>query len=291
MLKTLLFKIAKSPVMGRMVGIAFQHFSWAIPVKKVYQNRNVIAFYHPKPSYENHLIISPKRAIKNLQKMASDNFIEYFVKIWEAVKDICEMYPEYHDSFVLVANGGKRQEVGQVHFHMFTGHEILNFDWEVHEMIIPVYASQRTKEDFENIMQSITMLDEKYGIVQKGYSLVYQYEKQKSDIKHPVFHIIAGKKQEKENTSNEQFIYHWATGEACRNIHKNITGLRKKGTAYTGAQCRKQLPRVRRRSSTDSGENSVNEVAGLFSGPDCGVSGIVRKREQRENAVGAETFA
>ncbi len=41
MLKQLLFKIAKGPSMGKVVGKAFQHCSWAIPVKKVYSGKDL----------------------------------------------------------------------------------------------------------------------------------------------------------------------------------------------------------------------------------------------------------
>lgn len=197
MLKQLLFKFAKAPCMGKLVGIAFQYFSWAIPVKKVYNSKDILAFYHPKPCYENHIIISPKRAINNLRQMSAEGFNDYFVKLWEVVWNICASHPEYQDSFVLVANGGKRQEVGQVHFHMFTGHEILNSDWEAHFVIPRVSSFQLTNEDFKNILHNIAVLEEESDIEQKGYSLVYRYERQKSDATpiNPVFHIIAGNKR------------------------------------------------------------------------------------------------
>ncbi|MBD5530276.1 MAG: HIT domain-containing protein [Lachnospiraceae bacterium] len=225
MLKKLLFKIAKGPFMGKIVGSAFQHCSWAIPVKKIYNSKEIIAFHHPHPSYENHIIISPKRAVKNLQQMALDSFSKYFVKIWEAAKDICEMHPEYSDSFVIVANGGKRQEVQQVHFHMFTNHDIVNEysvqeeaesvfysdkdicvlehpnpNWEVHFVIKPISSSQMegNEEDkytyFSGILHSIDLLNAEFNIVQRGYSLVYQYNKQKNDKECPIFHIVSGKK-------------------------------------------------------------------------------------------------
>ncbi|MDE7273559.1 MAG: HIT domain-containing protein [Lachnospiraceae bacterium] len=225
MLKKLLFKIAKGPFMGKIVGNAFQHCSWAIPVKKVYSSKEIIAFYHPKPSYENHIIISPKRAVKNLQQMALDSFSKDFVKIWETAKDICVMHPEYNDSFVIVANGGKRQEVQQVHFHMFTNHEIVNEysaqeqaesvfysdrdicvlehpnpNWEVHFVIKPISSFQMAGNEeykytyFRSILHSIDLLNVEFNIVQRGYSLVYQHDKRKDDNECFTFHVISGKK-------------------------------------------------------------------------------------------------
>ncbi len=66
MLKKVLFKITKGPFMGSMVGKVFQYCSRLILVKKIYNGKEVIAFYHPQPSYQNHVIIVPKKAIKNL---------------------------------------------------------------------------------------------------------------------------------------------------------------------------------------------------------------------------------
>lgn len=180
MLKKLLFKIAKGSFMGSIVGKVFQHCSWALPVKKVYSSKEIIAFYHPRPSYENHIIISPKRVVKNLQQMASDGFSKYFVKIWETAKGICVMHPGYKDSFVVVANGGKRQEI--------------------HFVIKPVSASRMAGNEeykdthFRSVLHSIDLLNDEFDIVEGGYSLVYQCNKQKSDKECPVFHIVSGKK-------------------------------------------------------------------------------------------------
>ena len=225
MLKRVLFKIAKGSFMGKIVGNAFRYCSPVIPVKKVYNSKEIIAFCHPQPSYKNHIIISPKRAVKNLQQMELDIFSKYFVMIWEAAKDICMMHPEYNDSFVIVANGGKRQEVQQVHFHMFTNHEIVNEysaqeqaesvfysdrdicvlehpnpNWEVHFVIKPVSSSQMAGSEeykytyFRSVLHSIDLLNVEFNIVQRGYSLVYQYNKEKSDKECPIFHIVSGKK-------------------------------------------------------------------------------------------------
>lgn len=217
MLQRLLFKLSKAPFMGKMVGTVFRCCSWAVPVKKIYNSKEIIAFYHPRPSYENHIIISPKRAVRDLQQLASESYSIYCVKLWKAVKEIVELHPEYKDSFALVANGGKRQEVGQVHFHMFTNHEAVNEysyaslaesvfyrdsdvnilehpnpNWEKHFVILPDLLFEIENRYFRNILHSIDLLDAEFHIVQKGYSFVYQYDKQKSDAEWPVFHIVSG---------------------------------------------------------------------------------------------------
>lgn len=220
MLQRLLFQIAKGPLMGFLVGIAFRYCCWAIPVKKVYQSKEIIAFRHPQPSYENHVILSPRKVIKDLRQLASDHNSSLFLKTWEAVKRLCETHPAYHDAFVLVANGGKRQEVQQVHFHLFTNGAMVhdyavrakdenvlyqdqeicvikhpNPNWEFHFVVTPSIRASEGHQDtyIKNLLRSIDQLNASFHIVQKGYSLVCQHKK-KNDMEHPVFHIVSGKK-------------------------------------------------------------------------------------------------
>ncbi len=200
MVKELLFRLAKSPSMGKVVGDAFRHCPWAIPVKKVRCSREVLAFCHPKPAYAAHLILSPRRAIRNLQQMAAPACAGYFACIWDTAMDICAHQTEYREAFTLVANGGRRQEVQQVHFHLFTGYDMVRPcpppakntlvphpqpGWAVHYVI---------SADFPDVLRCIDRLDAEFGIVQRGYALVYQHDCRAEVPACPVFHIIAGKR-------------------------------------------------------------------------------------------------
>lgn len=221
MLDQWLFRIAKSPLMGRAVGNAFRYLGWAIPVKKVDGSREVIAFRHPQPSYEDHVILSPKRAIRSLQQMARDGLDAYFVKVWETAMDIRAVHPEYHDAFTLVANGGKRQEVQQVHFHLFTHHDMVKEgtpeqpenvfsldgdscvfahpapDWDIHFVTRPARSDTDPSAYFRSVLCGIDRLDAVFHIVEQGYSLVCQYRHQDGEQACPVFHIISGPKRKK----------------------------------------------------------------------------------------------
>lgn len=218
MLQRLLFRIAKGPMIGRFVGYTFQYATWAIPVKKVYLSKDVIAFHHPQPAYESHVILSPRRAVRDLCQLASDGLSPLFMRIWEATKTLHVTDAAYRDAFVLVANGGKRQEVQQVHFHMFTNHAMVNEyagqgqaestlyrdqdicvlahpnpNWALHFVLVPIAAGKADQDRyFQSVLRSIDRLNEEYHIVPKGYSLIYQYKKQKNDMELPIFHIVSG---------------------------------------------------------------------------------------------------
>lgn len=226
MLRKLLLQVAKGPYMGGAVGYAFRYFSWIIPVRKVYRSKEVIVFCHPKPSYANHLVLSPKRAVRNLMHMASGDLCKYFLAIWQASQAIGTMKAEYREGFTLVANGGRKQEVQQVHFHMFSDHwmveehvveelqENIIFqdsfllvlehpepDLELHFVVKPAMSLCKMKNEkglsdyLSGLLNCINSLENHYGIVAKGYSLVYQYRKQAKYEGYPVFHIVAGKRR------------------------------------------------------------------------------------------------
>lgn len=67
-------------------------------------------------------------------------------------------------------------------------------------MIKPISSSQMAESEeykytyHRSVLHSIDLLDVEFNIVQRGYSLVCQYNKQKSDMEYPVFHIVSGKK-------------------------------------------------------------------------------------------------
>lgn len=220
MLGKWLFQIAKSPLTGRLVGMGFEYGSRLLPVRKVFCSKEVLAFWHPQPSYQNHLIITPRKAVRNLQQMADARFSGYFVNIWEAVQSIQATQPAFQDSFVLIANGGKRQEVQQVHFHLFThcrliresaanlSHgtlicrdEVLDVmahphpEWELHFVCTPTQHKAAPSVYFQKVLHTIQRLDNQFRITEKGYSLIFQSDSEPAHMNDPVFHIVSGKKR------------------------------------------------------------------------------------------------
>lgn len=210
MLRKWLFHLAKGPLMGRLVGLGFRYCGRLIPVKRVCMSRDVIAFRHPQPCYTGHLILSPRRPIRSLLHMADAPLYRYLNAVHQTALAIRTAHPEYHDSFTLVANGGRKQEVQQVHFHMFTGHEFVRPlppgasygafllphpepDWELHYILHPAPdASPETY--FQEALQHLAALEAEHGLTQRGYSLVWRCDAADADAMLPVFHIIAGKR-------------------------------------------------------------------------------------------------
>lgn len=210
MLRRWLFHLAKSPLMGRLVGLGFRYCSRLIPVKRVCMSREVIAFRHPQPCYTGHLVLSPRRPIRSLLHMADAPLCRYLDAVCQTALAIRAAHPEYHGSFILMANGGRKQEVQQVHFHMLTGHEFVrplppgvpdgeflllhpDPDWELHYILRPA-PEVGPEAYFRETLQRLATLETKHGLTQRGYSLVWRCDAADADDALPVFHIIAGKR-------------------------------------------------------------------------------------------------
>ena len=219
MLKKILFRAAKAPCMGKMVGQVFRYGSWLLPVKKLYLSQDTIAFPHPHPSYDNHIILSPRRAVPNLLALSTDG--QDLAGIWKGVQSLREAHAAFQHSFTLVANGGLRQEVQQLHFHLFT-RPVLVREWTGNHIAMPVLYSneqlhilrhpepqyeqhfilQPVTQEMRNVdthffsclLQCLRWLNDGFSLAQKGYSLIYQFAEKAQNNEQFIFHVISGKR-------------------------------------------------------------------------------------------------
>ena len=223
MLRKLLFRLAKTPSMGKVIGNVFRYGSWLLPVQKLYLTKDTIAFPHPRPSYDDHIILSPRKAIPNLFRISPDG--KELDGIWRCIHELQQKYEAFHEQFTLVANGGPRQEVQQLHLHLFSRpalvknwrykglnppplycNESLRLlrspepQWTLHFIIEPIF-SINSKEGaasrsypFSHLLECLQWLDFNFALAKKGYSLIYQYTKTYSGDETVIFHVISGAK-------------------------------------------------------------------------------------------------
>lgn len=118
-----LFSLAKTPVGDFIVGIAFGKFSKFLPVKKLKETDRVIAFWHPKPFWEKHILIVPKKPIKKLTSLKEED-LPYIEEVFRVAKDLVKELGWEKEGYTLLVNGGKRQEINQLHFHLASGKEL-----------------------------------------------------------------------------------------------------------------------------------------------------------------------
>ena len=94
-----------------------------LPVKKVYEDKKVLAFWHPKPFWEKHIVIVPKKKISNLYEAKDDDFetISHICKTASKLVNDLDLKPL---GYRLITNGGKYQKVKYLHFHLGAGKQI-----------------------------------------------------------------------------------------------------------------------------------------------------------------------
>jgi diadenosine tetraphosphate (Ap4A) HIT family hydrolase len=114
------FELARVNGFGKVVGFTFAYFSPVLPLRKVYSSKRVVAFYHPIPSWDDHILIVPKRIYSKLTDFKKSRDYLYLKDIFKAISEIASMKNFYENGFVAVNNSGIKQDVGQFHFHIYT---------------------------------------------------------------------------------------------------------------------------------------------------------------------------
>ena len=91
--------------------------SSTLPLDRLYESQGWVAFRHPHPSYPFHVLLVPKRAIPNLTSLKDDD-APLLAELVEVVKIVIEKYGLEKQGYRLIANGGKSQDIPQLHFHL-----------------------------------------------------------------------------------------------------------------------------------------------------------------------------
>jgi histidine triad (HIT) family protein len=117
---TALMFITQSKLGRLLIAWIFAHMSHFVPVNRLYETDTLLAFHHPTPSYPVHILLVPKKAIKNLISLEEDD--DVFLKdVFRTVQSLVEELSLGEVGFRLILNGGEYQEVPQLHFHLVSG--------------------------------------------------------------------------------------------------------------------------------------------------------------------------
>jgi len=217
-----LFLFAKTRAGGKVVRICFAYCSFILPLKRIKETPQVLVFYHPKPTYANHILIVPKKDIPNL--LVFSQYPEYITAVFTAAQDIVTGLNWEHGTYTLRANGGPRQEVQQVHFHLSsenspvqtppseahtrivnegTGVKIVQYfqcDGSIHLVLIPQDekriqeiqgSSSHENQVLKALLGALPLLDHQFHLTQRGYTLIMD-NLDPNNLSTLVGHIVAG---------------------------------------------------------------------------------------------------
>ena len=102
-----------APVIGWM----FAHMSFAIPVKRLRETETLMAFYHPKPAYQFHVLLVPKKSVASLKEFDSRDSI-FLTDLYSTVQSLVDEFQL--TAYRLIVNGGEYQDFPQLHFHLIS---------------------------------------------------------------------------------------------------------------------------------------------------------------------------
>jgi histidine triad (HIT) family protein len=117
MVSKLLFRLARHRLLDPAVRFGFAHLSALLPVRRVCETGRIIAFHHPRPAWEQHILFVPKVAVPTLPDVRPGQ-VPLVRRLIQLALRIASRERFDRDGFALMVNGGAYQDVGQLHFHL-----------------------------------------------------------------------------------------------------------------------------------------------------------------------------
>jgi len=89
--------------------------SFAIPVKHLQETETLLAFYHPKPTYQFHILLIPKKSITSLEDF-DPNDTAFLRDLYLTVQNLVDKFQL--TAYRFIVNGGAYQDFPQLHVHL-----------------------------------------------------------------------------------------------------------------------------------------------------------------------------
>lgn len=118
-MKRILFFVARWQLIGFLIGWMFEHMSNLLPVKRILETDYYIVFEHPKPTYQLHFLIIPKKIIPDFSAVDGNSVV--WKMLPDIVGDLVKQYCLEDKGYRLITNVGEYQDVSQLHFHLVAG--------------------------------------------------------------------------------------------------------------------------------------------------------------------------
>lgn len=128
MLARTLFSLARSALSGPLVRFGFRWFWWLIPVRHVASTGRVLAFRHPRPTWDTHILIVPKIGIASLMTVDAAS-LPAFTEMLATARTLAATLrdDEFESQVTFLMNDCEWQDVGQLHGHLAAGPDATMF--------------------------------------------------------------------------------------------------------------------------------------------------------------------
>ncbi len=119
----LLFNFARTKLGKLFIGWIFANMDFIIPLDRLVETKNWIAFRHPQPAYSIHILLVPKKALPNFSAISPVD-TELLTDLISTVQKIVSDLNLGESGYRLITNGGAYQDIPQLHFHLVSGDTI-----------------------------------------------------------------------------------------------------------------------------------------------------------------------
>lgn len=178
---------------------AFARASRLLAVRRVAETPHVLAFHHPVPGFEPvHLLLVPKVSLPSLMHLSDDQRQRISTEVERLALRCLDRLGLPEQGFLVLVNGGARQDVRQVHFHLVThGFELAGVPFGLPDGVwtdIPDPAGEvhQVRSGSRPLLAGLTHAAETYDALRlgrRGYSIVWDARNRASDA---VVHLTAG---------------------------------------------------------------------------------------------------
>jgi histidine triad (HIT) family protein len=97
-----------------------QVLSGKTEVRKVFETENILAYYHTKPAYEEHIVVIPKRHISSLITITEDEN-DLLLELLGVVKKVAADVVSEYGACRVITNLGQYQDSKHLHWHIVYG--------------------------------------------------------------------------------------------------------------------------------------------------------------------------
>lgn len=119
--KTLVFEkiaaLARTSLAGWFIREVFTHMSFLIPLEKLRDTPELVAFHHPSPIYPFHILLVSKRPYHSLLDIPPQD-PGFLANVFSQVQGLVLEFGLEKIGYRLIINGGSYQDVPILHFHL-----------------------------------------------------------------------------------------------------------------------------------------------------------------------------
>jgi len=109
--------LAVTPAGRTLLSELLKMISNLLPNQRLLETDTLLAFQHPRPSYPIHILLVPKKPLKDLMDL-SDQDQAFVADLFFGVQELIRRFALDKAGYRLITNGGSFQDFPYLHFHL-----------------------------------------------------------------------------------------------------------------------------------------------------------------------------